>query len=542
MNQVLANAPMIALPAHQFAALQTKVHALEHNVSSLEHSNTELQQTNAQLVQQLDWFKRQLFGAKSEKRPEVDAEQGALFKAPIPSDAPQPKVRVPAHDRQKHRTGQEVNDTGLRFGPEVPVREITLSCPELLGPHAAQYEIIDYKESLKLARQPGCHVVLKYRRPVIRHKAQGRLITSAAPLGVLDHAQVDVSFIAGMLVDKFVYHLPLYRLHQRLGAEQIKLARSTMGGWGGSGIGLIEPIAAAVMRQILSGAHLKIDETPIKAGRTKIAQGSRAGQGQMKTGWLWPMLGEHGDIAFGYSAQRGAMALKAFIGEAYQGTIQTDGYQVYAQYAKNLPGCTHALCWAHTRRAFLKAEAGEPQAIGEILELIRGLYAIERELKERVADAATILKSRGERSAPIVKSIFEWIDRQIANPALLPKSLLAKALGYAKERQAGLSVFLTDAWLALDTNDLERALRVIPLGRKNWNFCFTEFGAKQVAIIQTLLVTCRAHGIDPYTYLVDVLQRISITPNSQIDDLTPRIWATKFADKPMRSDLARLSQ
>lgn len=535
MNQAVANAPMIAVPAHQFAALQTKVH-------SLEHSNTELHQTNAQLVQQLDWFKRQLFGTKSEKRPEINAEQAALFTAPIPSDAPVPKVRVPAHDRKKHRSGQEVNDTGLRFGPEVPMREITLSCPELDGPHAADYEIIEFKESLKLARQPGSHVVLKFRRPVVRHKSQGRLITAAAPLGVLDHAQVDVSFIAGMLVDKFVYHLPLYRQHQRLLAERIELSRSTLDGWARSGIGLLEPIAAAVMRQILSGQHLKIDETPIKAGRTKIAKGSRAGQGQMKTGWLWPMLGEQGDIAFGYSAQRGAVALKAFIGESYQGTIQTDGYQVYAQYAKNLPGCTHALCWAHTRRAFLKAEGSEPQAIGEILEMIRALYSIERELNERTADAATILKTRGERSAPIVKAIFDWVDRQIANPALLPKSLLAKALGYAKERQAGLTVFLTDAWLALDTNDLERALRVIPMGRRNWTFCTTEFGAKQVAIIQTLLVTCRAHGIDPYTYLVDVLQRISVTPNSLIDELTPRIWATKFADKPMRSDLARLGQ
>ncbi len=109
-----------------------------------------------------------------------------------------------------------------------------------------------------------------------------------------------------------------------------------------------------------------------------------------------------------------------------------------------------------------QAEGSEPQAIGEILEMIRALYAIERELNERTADAAAILKTRGERSAPIVKAIFEWVDRQIANPALLPKSLLAKALGHAKERQAGLTVFLTDAWLALDTNDLERTLRVIP--------------------------------------------------------------------------------
>ncbi|MFT4102050.1 MAG: transposase [Burkholderiaceae bacterium] len=53
------------------------------------------------------------------------------------------------------------------------------------------------------------------------------------------------------------------------------------------------------------------------------------------------------------------------------------------------------------------------------------------------------------------------------DPSLLPTSPLAKALNYARERRQGLSVFLSDAWLDLDTNDLERAPRVIPMGKKN---------------------------------------------------------------------------
>ena len=524
----LPNSDLIAVVAGQFDALQTQVRSLK--------------EVNAQLLQQLDWYKRQLFGAKSEKRTPIDAEQGALFVAPAPPEAPAPSIDVPAHKRVKQRTGDEVNDTGLRFGADVPVREIKLSCPELDGADADQYEVIGYKTSLRLARQPGSHVVLKYLSPVVRHKSEGRLITVAAPLGVFDHAQVDVSFVAGMLVDKFVYHLPLYRQHQRLGDEDIVVSRSTIDTYGRNAIGLLEPIANAQWRLIRRGAHLKIDETPIKAGRTTVAKGARAGQGQMKTGWLWPVLGEHGDIAFGYSAQRGALAVKAFIGQSYTGTIQSDGYQVYAQYAKALPGCVHALCWAHTRRALLKAEQGEPQAVGQALEMIRALYAIERRLKEQAADAQLIVQTRQAQSAPIVKQFFTWVHAQIGNPALLPQSLLAKALNYAQQRQDGLSVFLNDAWLSLDTNDLERALRVIPLGRKNWLFCTSELGARHVAVIQTLLASCRAHGIDPYTYLVDVLQRISITPDSRIEELTPRLWAARFGKDPMRSDLAKISQ
>ena len=527
MTKATASEPKVELPQRQYDAMQSQM--------------LELKQSNEALKQQLDWFKRQVFGTKSEKRAVANGEQAALFQGAPPAqtdDGPAP-ITVPAHRRRKHRTGEEVNDTGIRFGADVPVREIVLTCPELSGPDADQYEVIDHKVSLRLARQPGSHVVLKYLRPVVRRKADGALQTVPAPLGVLDHAQVDVSFLAGMLVDKFQYHLPLYRQHQRLADEGIVLSRSTIDEWVRRAIDLLGPIGRAVFEQIRAGAHLKIDETPIRAGRTKIGQGARAGQGKMKTGWLWPVLGESGDIAFGYSDQRGAASVKAFLGEAYSGTIQTDGYEVYAKYAAKLPQCVHALCWAHTRRAFLKAEAGEPQATAQALEAIRGLYAIERRLHEQAADAATILEVRKKDSAPIVDRFFAWVNERIADAALLPSSPLARALNYAREREKGLRVFLSDAWVALDTNDLERALRVIPMGRKNWLFCTTETGAKHLATIQTLLATCRAHGIDAYTYLVDVLQRINEHPADRVAELTPRLWQQRFGDNPLRSDLAR---
>jgi hypothetical protein len=75
------------------------------------------------------------------------------------------------------------------------------------------------------------------------------------------------------------------------------------------------------------------------------------------------------------------------------------------------------------------------------------------------------------------------------------------------------------------------------MGRKSWLFCWTELGAKQVGIIQSLLVTCKLHGIHPMTYLVDVLQRIDRHPASQVIELTPRVWKRRFAENPLRSDL-----
>lgn len=120
----------------------------------------------------------------------------------------------------------------------------------------------------------------------------------------------------------------------------------------------------------------------------------------------------------------------------------------------------------------------------------------------------------------------------------LPRSSpLLTATGYALSRKATLAVFLPDPDVPIDINHLERALRPIPLGKKNWLFAWTEVGARQIGVVRSLLVTCRLHGINPWTYLVDVLQRISGHPASQIEQLTPRRWKQHFADDPLLSDI-----
>ena len=125
---------------------------------------------------------------------------------------------------------------------------------------------------------------------------------------------------------------------------------------------------------------------------------------------------------------------------------------------------------------------------------------------------------------------------------LLPSNPLSKALQYARARHASLQVFLSNPAVPIDTNHLERALRVIPLGRRNWLFCWTELGAKQVGIIQSLIVTCKLQGVDVYTDLVDVLQRVGEHPARDVIDLTPRVWKTRFSQNPIKSDLALAKQ
>jgi hypothetical protein len=123
---------------------------------------------------------------------------------------------------------------------------------------------------------------------------------------------------------------------------------------------------------------------------------------------------------------------------------------------------------------------------------------------------------------------------------VLPSSPLTKALAYVRERREGLQVYLDDADVPIDTNHLERALRAIPMGRKAWLFCWTELGARHVGIVQSLPTTCKLHEVDPYDYLVDVLQRVGQHPASRVAELTPRRWKELFAANPLRSPLHQI--
>jgi transposase len=165
------------------------------------------------------------------------------------------------------------------------------------------------------------------------------------------------------------------------------------------------------------------------------------------------------------------------------------------------------------------------------------LYRIEEEIRERNLAGEDEHIHRLRHSKPLVKLFFHWADRQFECQDLAPSNPFTKALNYVCERRLGLEVFLTDPDVPLDTNHLERALRVIPMGRKSWLFCWTELGARHVGIIQSLIVTCRLHGIDPFTYLVDVVQRVGQHPAARVAELTPRLWKQHFAHDPLRSDV-----
>ncbi|MBQ0742536.1 MAG: IS66 family transposase [Pseudomonas sp.] len=491
------------------------------------------------MQRQLDWFKKQLFGPKSEKQVYDLPEQDDLFQpedAPTPEKPPEDEKRtIRAYQRgtgKKQRDDDCLNDTGLRFTADVPVEVIEHLPSELIGPGADQYDILGTKTTYRLAQRASSYVVLKIERPVFRRKGRDKPVTTPAPFNVLDNSLADVSLLASLLVDKFQFHLPLYRQHQRIQQAGITVSRSTLTNLVKRAIDLLRPIVDAQTDNVLRSRVLAMDETPIKAGH----QG-RAGpqKGKMKSGWFWPLYGDADEVVFTYSNSRGRAHIEQVLNDQFSGTLVSDGYAACARYAEAQKGITHAQCWVHSRRYFIDAQGDHPEKATEALQQIAKLYQNEEAIKTQGLAGEKKRQYRLEHSKPVVSDFFHWCRDQLESGGLLPSDPLTKALNYVLGREASLTVFLENPDVQPDTNHLERALRPIPMGKKNWMFCWTELGAEHLGIIQSLIATCKLHGLNPYTYLVDVLQRISRHPASDVADLTPRLWKTRFADHPLRA-------
>jgi len=480
------------------------------------------------LTRQLDWFKSQLFGEKSERR-FVDSNSRQLALGEWRStEAPGKEITIGEHRRRSRPASREeqAGDNPVRFDESVPVEEIRLPHP----PIDEEHEIVSEKTTLRLAQKPASYVVIKYIRPVVKRKADGVLTCPPAPPSVLGKSVADVSLLACMVIDKFLYHLPLYRQHQRMAAAGVHMVRSTLTGLTHRVGDLLEPIVDAQVASVLESGTLTMDETPIRAG----LKGPR----KMQTGYFWPIYGDRNEVVFPFSNSRSGAILDEMLG-GFHGVLLSDGYVAYEKYVARVNTIVHAQCWSHTRRQILKAEAIEPELTETALGYIRHLYEVEALLKPKLVDDAKRMELRAERCKPIVDEFFEWMKKTLEERVLLPSNPFTEAAGYTLAREKPLRVFLEYPDVPIDTNHLEREIRPIALGRKNWLFCWTEIGAKYVGIFQSLLTTCRLQDVDPYTYLVDVLQRVESHPASDVASLTPRLWKERFAAEPLRSAIDR---
>jgi hypothetical protein len=223
---------------------------------------------------------------------------------------------------------------------------------------------------------------------------------------------------------------------------------------------------------------------------------------------------------------RAATCLNNIIPVHFTGTLQCDGYSAYRAFAHGRNGTIElAGCWAHVRRKFFETLPQSPKTAAWIMRQLQHLYRVEARLREQRAGPGLREAVRAHESRPIVERIQRALLQLKSSGRHLPQNLLGIAIDYTLGQWQTLAVYLGDGRVEIDNNLVENAIRPTALGKKNWLFVGEADAGERAAIIYTIIESCRRRGIDPYTYLKDVLTRLPEMTNHQIPEVTPAAWA-----------------
>jgi transposase len=366
----------------------------------------------------------------------------------------------------------------------------------------------------ELEYEPGKLFVNRYVRPKYVITENKSIIIAPMMERPLPKAIVGPGLLAQIIIDKYVDHLPLYRQLERFKREGINIPYSTIGDWIKNGCSLIDPLYESLKKLIVQSNYLHADESPIKVL-------DKDKKGQTHRGYYWVYHNSiDGLVWFNYQEGRGREGPVAVLKD-FKGYLQTDGYAVY-DFFKEEKDITVLHCMAHARRMFFEAKENDKPIAEYALEQIGLLYTIERKAKEQQLDQEQILQLRQTEALPVLESLGRWMKETYVK--VLPKSAIGKALGYSISRWPELMMYATDGKLNIDNNPVENSIRPVAIGRKNYLFAGSHEAAKRSAILYSLMGTCKLHGINPFIWLRDVLQRIATHPINKIEELLPHNW------------------
>ena len=324
--------------------------------------------------------------------------------------------------------------------------------------------------------------------------------------------------VAYLATQKFVMYSPLYRLEQEFNRQGLKLSRQTMANW-------LLNVSEKWLRSVYDTLHEQLCREPVlHADETTLQVLKEPGRSSTSKSYMWLYrtsgCADQAIVLYEYQPTRKAEHAERFL-QGFSGWLHADGYQGYHR----LPGSIRVVgCWAHARRKFDEALSTLPQekrkdspaAMGEWY--CSQLFKLEQEFAELTPEER--YEKRLEQEKPVLDALLSWANEMQAGTA--PKSALGKAIHYLLEQWPYLTRYLEDGRLELSNNRAERSIKPFVMGRKNWLFANTPGGAQASAVIYSLIETAKENSLDPYRYLLWVLQN---APQLSEEDAA---WAEKL--------------
>ncbi len=492
--------------------------ALPNSVRKCHEVIVQERKEKAALQAELEWFRRQMFGQKSEKMPSPPGEQPDVFAESDDAPAEQEKdssgdacTVVAAHTRHKHGRRDLSTCEDLPIGEHIvhdvsPAQKICPCCGKEKKrlPSKVSYQVAITRPRMFRIE----HETLQYG---CGECCEAHVVTASRPMELLERCMADASLLSHVAVSKYADHIPLHRLEVMFRRIGIDISRWTLCNWVTRMGEQLSVLVEEMLRLVRDSRHAHVDETTVPV----------LAPGKTRTSYVWSVVGGRDApyTVYRFTTGRGRAGPLGFLA-GFKGVLQSDAYTVYEKISKAM-NLTWAACWAHVRRKFvdafkLTACADARQAIDSIQEL----YLIERTAKSLSDEKRCAL--RREQAAPLIDRFFEWLEEQQFKA--LPQSPMGKAIAYALGIREQLRVYLEYGFVGIDNNPVERALRPVVVGRKNWLFAGNETGGKAAAVFYSLIESAKRHGLNVADYLEDVLRRLPSHPAKQIRELLPDQW------------------
>ncbi len=484
----------------------------QHAYNATVQENIELKGKVTNLQQELDWFRRQIFGTKSERV--VNSDQQSLDLGVEDKKIEEEVVEVAAYKKKRKHTphGREkIPDHLPRVTTTInPDCDITGLIP------------FDTKETEYLEYIPPQYYVHRIERPVYRIvDASGEVtfVYAELPAHCIDKGKAGASMVAQTIIAKCVDHTPLYRYSQQIIRDcDVTISDTTLQGWYEQGVFWLDTIAQAIHQKILSAEYLQIDETTLKT----ILKPKR---GKTKKTFMWL----HYDpvekcILFDFSLGRGSDNLSRVLDGAAVEVIQSDGWSAYSKFTKD-NDINSMGCMAHARRYFFEASDMDKTFVNKMMNMFRVLFALERFAAQENYTSQQRLDLRREFAQDIIDTMKKICSEKIKD--ITPSNKLGEALTYLFNQWEALTYFLKDGRVELSNNWIENKVRPLALGRKNYLFAGSKKGGERLATIYTVITTAQLHNLNVRDYLIDLFEELPKRKQQDIDDLLPWNWMRK---------------
>jgi transposase len=506
--------------------LESSNQKLESSNQKLESSNQKLESSNQKLessihkkdnviakkeedIVRLNFIvanlNRMLFGAKKERFIASDATQLIVPFEEFASEEALSDI-TPVKEKITYEREKPTKHAGRNKLPEsLPVVE------EIIEPAGLNDDMTKIGEEVTeiLEYTPAQFFKRRIIRPKYVNKKTQEIKIAQLPSRPIEKCLAGNSVLTQILISKYVDHLPLYRQQQIFKRADIQIPPSTIDSWVAQSGNLLVPLYERMVEFVKNQRYLQADETTIKVL-------DKDKKGETHLGYLWVYHSVLSKMCiFDYQKGRGTEAPRQML-TSYRGALQTDGYKVYDHYCLN-PEIKHLACWAHARRYFEKALAQDQKRASYVLQEIQKLYAIERKTAELTPQERHAV--RLEQALPIINELGQWLHRE--RNAVLPKSLMGKAIAYCTKLWTSLMTYLENGQYHIDNNAIENKIRPVAIGRKNYLFAGSHNGAQRAAMFYTFFACCKLNNVNPEKWLAKVLDIIADYPCNKLQNLFP---------------------